>query len=422
MPISVSHSCSVTSWRGATRPAIPALFTSTSIRPSRSNSVRTIASTLARSATSVGTLSADRPAARRRSAASSPAPGSMSAITTAWPSLANTSAVAYPIPRAPPVMTATRHGSWLMVASARRDGAAAGDELPKTVPRVLVLAGGDHGEATDGGLELRVALVVVGRQALLDPLEAVRLERPRELDRVRDRECHVAIQLQGEFGAHRLARLPECVHVLAQPLVPLRRTVTARQLGGVKAHLLGQVGAHGGRIDGQAFLGLAAQQRVYRLTSELAQTVPDRQVHGPDGLDRQPFASVRHGGPPHLIPHQLHGARVLPFDEAAQVMLDDVARGLPADAGADPDGPVLQLHLHEHRAQCVDPPARARGPVLLIDRHRIGDRAVHDPMALLLIVVVRARLAWLNHAGTDLTDPSRPHGAAAGIPLIMWPG
>src|SRR2546430_5547909 len=94
-------------------------------------------------------------------------------------------------------------------------------------------------------------------------------------------------------------------------------------------------------------------------------------------------------------------------------MLDDVARGLPADAGADPDGPVLQLHLHEHRAQCVDPPARARGPVLLIDRHRIGDRAVHDPMALLLIVVVRARLAWLNHAGTDLTDPSRPHGAAA---------
>src|SRR5207244_11022031 len=54
--------------------------------------------------------------------------------------------------------------------------------------------------------------------SLLDPLEAVRLERPRELDRVRDRECHVAIQLQGEFGAHRLARLPECVHVLAQPL------------------------------------------------------------------------------------------------------------------------------------------------------------------------------------------------------------
>ena len=91
----------------ARRIAMPALLTRMSSRPSRSNVACTIASTLASSATSATMAVTRRPSARISTAASSAVLLSRSASTTRAPATASVSAVSRPIPRAPPVTTAT---------------------------------------------------------------------------------------------------------------------------------------------------------------------------------------------------------------------------------------------------------------------------------------------------------------------------
>ena len=111
--------------------------------------------------------------------------------------------------------------------------------------------------------------------------------------------------------------------------------VRAGDLGAAEAELLGDVGARRGAVHGQPLLGLAAQQRVHRLAAQVAEQVPQRQVDRRDRLQRQPLAPVVGGGAPHLVPHELEIAGVLALDEAAEVVLDDVAARLAGGGDAD---------------------------------------------------------------------------------------
>ena len=65
----------------------------------------------------------------------------------------------------------------------------------KPVARVLVLGRGQQ-NARQRCLDVLVAFVVVGRQELLKPLEAVGLEGPSQFDGVGLRQGHITIERQ----------------------------------------------------------------------------------------------------------------------------------------------------------------------------------------------------------------------------------
>src|SRR5215217_7524085 len=105
--ISASHSSSVTSHSGALRPLIPALLTRISSRPKLSSVCSTMAATSSGRVTSVRMLNASPLAAPRCSTAAAALSSSLSAMTTLAPACESRSEIAYPMPDAPSVTTAT---------------------------------------------------------------------------------------------------------------------------------------------------------------------------------------------------------------------------------------------------------------------------------------------------------------------------
>ena len=99
----------------------------------------------------------------------------------------------------------------------------------------------------------------------------------------------------------------------------------------------------------------------------LAEQVPQRQVHGRNGLQRQALATVVECGPEHLVPHELHVSGVLPLHEAAEVPLHQLAPRPSPNGDAHPHVAPLVLHLHHQRAQRVDAPRLAGRAVLRVD-------------------------------------------------------
>ena len=106
--ISQRRASSSSSSKGAGWATPPALLTSTSTGPKASWQAATIASTDARSVTSVptGSTSPASPAARAASASCLPVSTSLDALTTWSPSRANSSTSPRPIPPLPPVTIA----------------------------------------------------------------------------------------------------------------------------------------------------------------------------------------------------------------------------------------------------------------------------------------------------------------------------
>src|SRR5262245_9201105 len=116
----ISQARSSMSCTGPKTGLVPALFTSTSTRPSswRVASTRFRSSSLRR--TLVGTASARRPSARTASAVSARASGLRAAIATSAPASARPSATDRPIPRLPPVTMATLPASEKSAIGMRR--------------------------------------------------------------------------------------------------------------------------------------------------------------------------------------------------------------------------------------------------------------------------------------------------------------
>jgi len=120
----------------------------------------------------------------------------------------------------------------------------------------------------------------------------------------------------------------------------------------------------------------------------------------------------------------------------SSVRLNPVANIGAYRAPRSPDEPILiqmvrtpcQPGLSErdqHRAEHVDAPADARGLVLGITRHRIGDQAVDDPVAALLAVIVAAVAGAFDQMGADVDGEGAGGeftgvGADVLIRLTLW--
>jgi len=135
-----------------------------------------------------------------------------------------------------------------------------------------------------------------------------------------------------------------------------------------------------------------------RLVAQLAEQVPDRQVDGRDGLQRQSLPAVVCRRAPHLVPDALDVARVRALHEPAQVLLDEVAPRFAGRGHADASRSVVRLDLDDACAERVDAPRRARSRVLGVHRHGVGNRLGRDavdPVLKLDIVAVGALIVIL---------------------------
>eukprot|EP00760_Papus_ankaliazontas_P013468 PhM_4_TR15741/c0_g1_i1/m.91919 len=268
-------------------------------------------------------------------------------------------------------------------------------QLKEAVPGVLVLARRQQRAALERLAHLGVAVVIVGVQELLHPLQVVRLERTRQLDAVRHAQGHVAVQREGEVGPELLAPAGEELDVLAEALVTIAGAVRTRDFGAHEPHLFGNVGPRRRAVEGQLGPHGATQQLVHGQLADLAPEVPQGKVDGADGLDRETLAAVVRRRAPHLVPHQLDGVGLLALDELAQMFLDKIARGIAADAHTDARRAVGGLDLDDDGAEGVDAPRLAVLLVLGVPGHRVGDgrRVAVDPMSVHHIVAVGALVA-----------------------------
>ena len=133
-----------------------------------------------------------------------------------------------------------------------------------------------------------------------------------------------------------------------------------RQLAADEAHLLGQVRPRAGGVEFQLVAHRAAEQVMDRLAAQLAEQVPQREVDAGDGVHHQPLAAVILGGEVHLVPDLLDVGRVAPFEEAGEMLLDDVGGRLAAGRHREADRAVGRLDLDHQRAEHVDAEALAR--------------------------------------------------------------
>jgi hypothetical protein len=126
---------------------------------------------------------------------------------------------------------------------------------------------------------------------------------------------------------------------------------------------------------------------VDRLLAQLAQQVPQRQVDARQGVHDQALAAIILGGEVHLVPDLLDLGGIAAFQEAGQMLLDDVGGGLAAGGHREADRAIGGLDLDDQRAQHVDAEALAALAIFRIARHRRGDVVV-DPVAFALVVIV----------------------------------
>jgi hypothetical protein len=111
----------------------------------------------------------------------------------------------------------------------------------------------------------------------------------------------------------------------------------------------------------------------------------------------------------HLVPDALDLRRITAFEEAGEMLLDQIASGLAACGDGEADRTVFGLDLDHERAEHVDAEAAARLTIFGIFRHRRGDMVI-DPMAVRLIVIIRAAAA--HDARADLLDAGKRHATA----------
>lgn len=240
---------------------------------------------------------------------------------------------------------------------------AALDQLPEAVSAVLMLTGGEL-EGRVCALDLRKAIRVIGRQALLPPVDVEVLALFGNLNCVRHVERHVAVHHEREVRADGFAVLAQELDILLEPRVPLLGTVRKGHLGAPKAHGLGGRGLGSCAVKIEALLGGAADEAVDGLVAQLAKEIPQRQVDDGDDGDGETFATVEHGPAVHLLKEQVCVAWVGANQESLKVLVDEPAARRTAEARREAHGSVAGLDLDQKGAQDIDAPAGSGFAVL----------------------------------------------------------
>ena len=133
------------------------------------------------------------------------------------------------------------------------------EKLPEAVARVLVFARSQQAEVPHRRLNLGIAVIVIRRQELLDPLDAARdlsRDAAHELDRVGHRQRHVTVDHKGKVDAYGGTDRLNVLDVLAHARVAVTGPIRQRNLAPHEAELLGQVWARRRAVDGELVLCL----------------------------------------------------------------------------------------------------------------------------------------------------------------------
>jgi hypothetical protein len=179
---------------------------------------------------------------------------------------------------------------------------AALHELAESEARVLVLTGSEL-DGWVGALEERLAVEVVGAEALLPPVdvEALLLGALDELDGVGDVERHVAVDAEGEVRAHGFALFAEVFDILEETFNALVGPVGEGYLRADKAGLFSRAGLRAGAVEVEPGTGGTADEFVDGLIADLADKVPEGEVDDGNDGDGKAFAAVEHGASIHLL-------------------------------------------------------------------------------------------------------------------------
>mmetsp|Transcript_34440 Transcript_34440/g.94786 ORF Transcript_34440/g.94786 Transcript_34440/m.94786 type:complete len:272 (-) Transcript_34440:314-1129(-) len=233
------------------------------------------------------------------------------------------------------------------------------DERLEAEAGVFMLARRQHeAQIANHLLHFGVTIVLVRREELFHPreVEVWLREPPGQRDGVWDSERHVTVEHQREAISDEFTRLLTKRDVFLHALSTIGGPEGARNLAANEAEALPRVRPRGRRVHREDRLRGPAEKHVDRLLPKLPQEVPQGQVHGREGLYRQALASVVQRRAEHLVPHKLYVSRILALDEAAKVVLDNVARRGAADGDARPASAIFRFDLDNHAPERVYAP------------------------------------------------------------------
>src|SRR5674476_203644 len=275
------------------------------------------------------------------------------------------------------------------------------------MPRGLVLASRDEHAWRDGAFEVAVAPVVVGDEALLNPLQTVLVAAQRKARRVVQVQGHPAVPHEPEVVANAGAHFGQLGNVGVHTVLALGRAVVQWHLAADEAELL-----HG-------------------LLPDLAEQVIEGEVNSTDGVEDDPLAAIEKSREVHLVPDALNIGHQCALQEARQVLLDDPGTDLAGGCDAEAHAAIGGLNLNDKGAQDVDTKAAAAVCISRVLRHRGGDVVV-DPVVPLLVVVVGAAFGCHGER-TNLGDLRHTHQvlstSVSGVPpgktrillALLWP-
>ena len=165
---------------------------------------------------------------------------------------------------------------------------------PEAVTGVLVLARRDQ-----AGFDLLVqpakTLIVIGLQALLHPIDAVRRHRFSEFDGIFLGERHPAVQHDVTVGPQEFTGPLDQFKVFVQPFATIRRTVGDRQLQPLEPESDVLLNIVSRAIGGDSGLRFSAEKRLKWHVQSLADDIPEGHVHCTKGVNDQALATVIQG-------------------------------------------------------------------------------------------------------------------------------
>ena len=196
---------------------------------------------------------------------------------------------------------------------------------------------------------LDVAIEVIRRQVVFQPLEPIRAQRFGQPHDILGVQRNPRVQHQFDIIANLLARAGDEFHILVQPFDAFVGTVRQEQLHRLEAEFQEPVDAVGDAVGSVGVAGVAenlvllrtAEQFIDRHAKQLAFEIPERVVNGADGVARQADIAVSGGSALHHVPCLFGRHAVLPDENRRELVVDDGVDRRGVDGDAQPPSAVF---------------------------------------------------------------------------------